>query len=69
MMSFKDFILETTAVAADGKIVVQVPAIALTIYKIGKDITLNGKRYRISKHGVVKVDRGMKYADLTLVPL
>ena len=69
MMRFKDYIVETTAVAADGKITVRVPAIALAIYRVGKDITLNGKRYYVSKHGAVKVDGGMKYADLTLTPM
>jgi hypothetical protein len=69
MLHFKDFILETTTVATDGKVTVRVPAIALAIYRVGKDITLSGKRYYVSKHGTVRVEGGMKYADLTLTPL
>lgn len=69
VLDFRDYIIETITVAKDGTMHVRVPAIALAIYRVGKDITLKGKRYYVSKHGPITKEGGMKYADLTLTPL
>jgi hypothetical protein len=61
--------METATATADGTLTVNAPAIAAAIYKVGKTVVIKGKRYRVSKHGKIKSDKGMKYIDIDLMPL
>ena len=68
MIPFSEFITETKTLEG-GKLNIHAPAIAAAIYRVGKEVTIRGKRYRVSKHGPVTTKGGMKYIDIELEPL